>query len=980
MKNNKNMNNKIVFISVLLIFIASILIIYIIEPQERIFSIGHLLPAILSSAVLFITLYYLNKTGRILQQKQKEIADSELKYKTLFESANDAIFIMDGEIFIDCNDKTLQIFGCKREDIIGQPPYKFSPLWQPDGRDSKTKALELINEALKGNPQFFEWKHIKLDGTSFDAEVSLNKMEISGKSYIQAIVRDITTRKKYEASLHESLTRLRMMNEQLPALIWTTDRNLNLISLSGSGLKKLDGDNLNYFDKSIAEFFNISDLSDPLIQNHLLALKGSNISFEFNHSGKIYQATVEALFNINGEIEGTICVAQDVTEERKALEELRKKDELYKLLVENASDGIYLLKDGSFVFVNHKFEEITGYKAEEVCNPNFNMMDIITPQFRKMVEYRAEARKKGETLPSKYEFEIITKNGEIKVVEVNTVPIKIFENGIQVLGILRDVTEDKKNRQMQEKLKLQLEIFFRTSMDGCFFMLIPEGEEFYWNESSDKDNMLEKILRSQCITMVNKVFVQQYAASDERELIGKTPLDLFNNDIESTKKIWKELFDNGQLRKVIKTSKINGEELWLDIQYVVMYDQEGRIFGHFGIQKDITKSLKEEIEKKNLESMLIQSQKLEALGTLSGGIAHDMNNILSIIKGAVELAQIKNPNEEVTHYLNMINNSVERGVSVVKQLLFFSKAKEPQMTLLSPKKLILDVKNILQSTFPKNIIIEYKNELPEFNLINGDEGLLQQALINIAINSRDAMPNGGKLILNLKGVLNTEIKNRFGDQTDNDFVAISVIDTGIGMDEDTKNRIFDPFFTTKGPGKGTGLGLSIVYRIVSQHNGYIDVQSKLNEGSTFTIYIPILKKHIKEFSTSENEVKKSSNKLILLIDDEDMLRDLLMEMLTKAGYRVMAARDGLEGMEIYKNNKEKIDLVISDIGMPKLGGEEMFKQIKLLNPAVKLIFISGFLEIEKKQELEMHGIKGFIQKPFKANEILKLINNVLGEN
>ncbi len=974
-----SIQKKFIYILVSLVFFSNLLMIKIINPIESLLSINHILPSLLSSVILFISLNYLRKTQEILSSSQIKSNERELRYQTLFQSANDAIFIMEGETFIDCNQKTLEVFGCKREDIIGQPPYKFSPIWQPDGRNSKTKALEFISEALKGNPQFFEWKHIKLDGTPFDAEVSLNKLEISGKAYIQAIVRDVTARKKAEIAMHESITHLRMMNEQLPALIWTTDRNLNLRTLTGSNLKQMKIEASQFIGKGIAEFFMITDPYSPIIQNHILALRGQSLSFEFMYNGLIYRATVEALKNIQGQIEGAICVAQDITEERKALEEVRKKDELYKLLVQNANDGIYLLKNKNFVFVNPKFEEITGYKAEEVCDQNFNMMEIITPEYRKIIEQRAEARKRGENIPPQYKFEIIAKSGEIKLVEVNTVPLKISENEVQVLGILRDITDERKFRQIQEKLQLQLEIFFKASMDGCFFMLVPEGEEFYWNQSNDKDKTLEHIFKTQQLTMVNNAFVQQYLAKDENELLGKTPAELFKNQLEDAKKIWSELYDNGYLRKVIKANKLTGEEMWLDVQYVVMYDQEGRIFGHFGIQKDITKDLQEEAERKKLEKMLMQAQKLEALGTLSGGIAHDMNNILSIIKGAVELARIKSENKDVLHYLNMINNSVERGVSVVKQLLFFSKAKEPQMLVLSPKKLLMDIRDILYSTFPKNIAIEIKDEVSEIYFINGDEGLLQQAILNLAINSRDAMPEGGKIIFELKSSSSSEIKAKFGIDTNEDFVAVSITDTGSGMDEDTLNKIFDPFFTTKGPGKGTGLGLSIVYRIVTQHKGYIDVRSKINEGTTFVIYLPIIKKKFDDFRKTDQIVKNLTGKTILIIDDETMLRELLKEMLLDAGFKVITAKDGLEGVEIYKQNQNNIDLVISDIGMPRMGGEETFKRIKAINPSVKLIFISGFLEIDKKQELEKLGISGFIQKPFKAQEMLQLLNKIFSE-
>lgn len=959
------------------LFFIQLLLTYLLSPFESFFHPSHLTVAFFSSSIVFICVSLIMKYYKNVKGTSDELAISSIKYKTLFESANDAIFLMKGEIFVDCNQRTLEMFGCKREEIIGQPPYKFSPLWQPDGRDSKESAMEKINAALAGNPIQFEWQHIKLNGTSFDVEVSLNKVEINNQSMIQAIVRDISERKISEKAIHELVTQFSLINEQLPAIIWTVDKNLEFTSSTGLALKQLGLGKNQVVGSSLFDYFKTDSTDFPVIEYHLMALEGIKSDFDFEWNGRYFQTSVEPLNNIQGERIGVIGVALDITEKKQTEIELQKKEEIYKTLVNNANDAIYLITNNSFVYVNPKFEEITGYTQDEICNENFHFTKLLTPESKLIVEERRLARQRGESIPSKYEFQIVTKNGQVKHVETNTVLISNNSANLQILGIMRDVTEKISADTLQQKLQMQLEIFFRTSLDGCFFMMMPEGQEFYWNETVDKEAILDFALNNQRITMVNDAMIDQYGTEREPDLVGLTPLDFFKHDEEAAKKTWRELFDHGYLRTVTNERKCDGTEMWIDGQYVVMYNVNGKIFGHFGVQRDITETIRGQEEKEKLEKMLMQSQKMEALGTLSGGIAHDINNILGIIIGAVELAKLKSENKEIDHYLDMISSSADRASSVVKQLLFFTQAKDIILKIVSPTKLLNDIQNILIYTLPKNINIQVEINTDNKTRVNCDESLMQQTLVNIAINARDAMPDGGNLIFSVSELTCDETKHKLGIAANSKFLMINISDTGHGIDESAQSRIFDPFYTTKEQGKGTGLGLSIVYRIIKQHNGYIDVTSQVGRGTTFSIYLPIIEELPAEEPPHPLFKKDVGHNTILVIDDEDMLRSLLTEMLTDSGFKVIVASNGLEAIEIYQKQKNEIDLVISDIGMPKMGGEETFKQLKIINPNVKLIFISGFLEIEKKIELENLGICGFVQKPFQAHQLLNLIQQLL---
>jgi len=366
---------------------------------------------------------------------------------------------------------------------------------------------------------------------------------------------------------------------------------------------------------------------------------------------------------------------------------------------------------------------------------------------------------------------------------------------------------------------------------------------------------------------------------------------------------------------------------------------------------------------------LQQSQKLEALGTLASGIAHDFNNILQIIIGAGQLLGMKVKNPEYEKWINTITSTALRGAELARRLLTFARKKPTgEVKPINLHHLIEESVRVFRETFPRNIEISCEFGADNFTIL-GEEAQVQQIIFNLAVNAKDAMPDGGKLIF--------KMENRFGNGFDAkpgvEYIVMHVIDTGIGMTEEVKRRLFEPFFTTKPVGKGTGLGLSTVYGIVKSYDGFIKVYSEVGKGTKFSIYLPVYKEETKVETDLKVEVKKTGT--LLLIDDEEEIRFAGKELLETEGFKVYTAGDGFEGVNIYKEHKDEIDLVILDLNMPKMSGKETLAQLLLINPNVKVIIATGYITESEREEIK--GVAGFIEKPFDIVKLLKMINELI---
>ena len=395
------------------------------------------------------------------------------------------------------------------------------------------------------------------------------------------------------------------------------------------------------------------------------------------------------------------------------------------------------------------------------------------------------------------------------------------------------------------------------------------------------------------------------------------------------------------------------------------------------LQIEILERKKLEDARIKLENQLFQAQKIESIGRLAGGIAHDFNNILASILGFSEMLMLKFKGKYTSekNAVETIYKGAKRASALTKQLLEFARGGKYNPVALNVNKEIKEVVRVSEKIFEKNISVDFDLD-KDIMTIEADKTQFHQVFTNLIINAKDAMPSGGALTFKTKNVyVDEDYTSQYPDLSSGHYVKTFITDTGIGMNQDTKNRIFDPFFTTKEKGSGTGLGLSMVYGIMKNHDGWINVYSELGEGTTFTLYFPASKKEI----SKENDKLKlfKGNSTILLIDDERDVIKITKIMLENLGYNIISASNGKEGIEKYKKFKDKIQLILLDVIMPEMGGVNTFYMLREINPDLKILLISGFSKHENIQKLLNDGANGFIQKPFSIYEISKILHEVL---
>ena len=658
---------------------------------------------------------------------------------------------------------------------------------------------------------------------------------------------------------------------------------------------------------------------------------------------------------------------EKLEKQQEIIKKLENEALIYKTILEASTDAVFLeTLDGKIIDVNEKALELLGYTKDELLK--LTVSDLVPEKTRKELPklYHKAKLKNGFTI----EAENLKKDGSIIPVEVSS---KLFSfKGEEILSVsVRNISSRKKlEQELKEALENQLRIndeLMQTTMR------LKESEEKYRNLIEHSNDGIY-ILKSNRFILVNKKFEEiiEYTFNDLNSpefefesLIAPEDRQMIRLRGEKIKK-GETVSPKYRFRTITKSGK--KKDLETSVSYVIY---EGEVATH-GIVRDIT-------EQRRLEDQLLQSQKMEAIGKLAGGIAHDFNNLLTGILGFAELLYARAQDEKTRHASDVILTTCRQAAKLTAQLLNFSRKGEFNPEPISINDSIRNVLTLLEKMIHKNIELHYDLE-ENINITEADSGQIEQALMNIVLNSFDALPKGGQVSISTSNVfLDEKYCSSFPDLKPGNYVKVSVTDTGSGMTDEVKRRVFEPFFSTKGKGEGTGLGLSTVYGIVKNHSGHINIYSEINEGTTVNIYLPVVK--AKKGSEKEDKIEfLKGYETILLIDDEKVVRKVGKEILNELGYKSLIASSGKEGLKLFKENIDDIKLIILDMIMPDMDGEATYKELKKINPDIKIIVASGYSQNGTAEKIVKKEQSVFVQKPFQIKDLSEAIRKILDDS
>ncbi len=724
-------------------------------------------------------------------------------------------------------------------------------------------------------------------------------------------------------------------------------------------------------DSPIVEFTRETQTSDILRHAHtVLSLTGRSVTFEilydlaeqkrntlrlavvfFSLSGCVAVGFIFSLWMILQRL-AILPLQREVINRKLAEASLRESEEKYRSMMESMKDPVYICSaDYRVEYMNPAMIQRVGRNAAgEYCFKVLHDLDGKCPWCMHDTVQQGESSEQDIVSPK-----------DNRSYHVTYSPIAHANGSISKLTVFRDITRGK---EMQLALKEAGNIINRSPA-VAFLWKNTEG----WPVEFVSENVKNLFGYSADDFISGKI---SYAA-----VVHPDDLERVQEEVSThSNKNGKVDFAHQPYRIITR----KGDIKWLDDRTFIRRDVKGNISHYEGIVIDITDKKKFEVEKVRLESLLQQAQKMEAIGTLAGGVAHDFNNILTAIIGNAELALMEvGKDDPLRGEIEGIKLAGSRAAALTRQLLAFSRKQIIQPVVLNLNELLTRIDKMLGRLIGEDVEILMIQE-PSLWRVEVDSGQVEQVIINLAVNARDAMPKGGKLTIETANVDLDEhyfYKHAIEEQP-GPYVMMAVSDTGTGMDNETQSRIFEPFFTTKGTGKGTGLGLSTVYGIVKQNSGFVWIYSEPGQGSTFKVYLPKVRRDVEaEEKERTPVVKLDGSETVLVVEDDDSIRNLSRKALQQRGYRVLVAENGEDAFRVSEEHGGSIQLMITDVVMPKMSGKETAERFQPLHPQMKVIYMSGYTD----DAIVHHGVLAaglnFIEKPFTPEGLARKVREVL---
>jgi two-component system cell cycle sensor histidine kinase/response regulator CckA len=781
--------------------------------------------------------------------------------------------------------------------------------------------------------------------------------DVAGQVYaFCTLATDITEHKRAQEALRQSQAQLRAMLSSMPVVLWAVDRKGIFILSEGSALSSIGLRSGQAVGESVWEMYKAYP---EILHDVRCALNGDTLLVVHSIQGMVFETRLVPLFGQTGQVDGAIGVSIDITDRQKAQAAQRESAILLEATLNAIPDLIGIqgpdrriirYNEAGYQMLHKTPEEVIGTKCHEVIGREFPC-DICATTHAYETKQPAQVERYEPSLGIWLDaraYPILDEQGNIT---------KVIEH-------LRDITDRKRAEQALRESQKFLQDVFDAIQDGISVL--------------DTDFT---------ILQVNRWMEELY--QDHMPLIGKKCFDVYQHRSSICRRCpATKTIESGQVQaEIVPYPDADTPNGWFELSTFPLQDEHGAVTGVIEYVKDITLRIKAEEEKEKLQERLVQSQKMEAIGRLAGGIAHDFNNMLTAIQGYTEFLtdafaqdtlQTWPSGTEVRADLNEIMAAANRAQSLTAQLLAFSRKQMLRPQIISVAETLSNIERMLRRLIGEDIeLSEYV--MTDHDYVQADPGQLEQILLNLAVNARDAMSDGGQLIFEIDHVaIDEAFAKAHPDLKPGNYVRLSITDTGVGMSDEVKSHLFEPFFTTKDVGKGTGLGLATVYAIVDQLGGDIGVYSEENVGTTFKIYLPSVDKPQMPQAQSVLESQMpTGTETILLAEDEQMVRDLIRRILTRCGYTVLTAERPNEALMLGQEHPASINLLITDVVMPQIGGKELAARLVSSHPEAQVLFISGYTD----NAIVHHGVLdegvNFIQKPFSPSSLAIKVREIL---
>ena len=697
----------------------------------------------------------------------------------------------------------------------------------------------------------------------------------------------------------------------------------------------------------------------------LLNKSGAVMNFEFKarrrDGSKIWVSnSTQSVYDRDGIISYYEGIVENITKSKEAEEAIRGSERRLADIIEFLPDATMAIdRKGRIIAWNKAIEEMTGFKAADMFGkgdyeyalPFYGkrrpiLVDFVSNWDEEVEKQYSFIHKDGDILVTETDVPFV--RGQNRTLWAKAVPL--YDAGGQVIGAIESIRDVTERKAMEEELRKSEEKYrnILENMEEVYFEVDLKGRLTFFTDAACA------VLGYSRDELMGKHYKEYTSPETARHM-----LEAFNEEWLTGER--KDVLDYEVICK-------NGSIRMMQVSTNLLRNQYGAPAGFRGLARDVT-------NRRRLESQLLQAQKMEAVGTLAGGIAHDFNNLLMGIQGYTSLMLLDlAASHPYYEKLRSIEDQVQSGADLTRQLLGFAQGGRYEVKPTNLNEIIKKTSSMFGRT--KREITVHRKLKKDLWVVEVDQGQMEQVFLNLYVNAWQAMPGGGDIYLETQNVfLSDDEITRYGIQPGL-YVQVSVVDTGVGMNEKTRERIFDPFFTTKEMGRGTGLGLAMVYGIIRGHGGAINVTSELGHGTTFTIYLPGSEKNIVVEKTAVAETVKGME-TILLIDDEPINLEVSGELLESLGYRVYLAGGGQEGLAIYEEKRDEIDMVILDMVMPGISGGETFDRLRKSNPDIRVLLCSGYSINGQAQNILDRGCNGFIQKPYKISHLSQKIRELL---